>query len=458
MARPTSTLYSMDYQNPHAEGVLKVPVLVLCNTSDEQLLANIEANSANSAEWIGFRPAHQRAAILVGGGPSLADHIADIKAIRSLDCDIFAMNGAATYLLNHGIRPDYQVIADAKPETATLIEPRATAHLFASQVDPACFAAVPGAMLWHLETPGMEDVFPSGRRKRGGYALVGGGAAVGNCACALAYVMGYRSLHLFGYDSSHRGTASHAYDQPMNKWIPTVSVEWAGRTFVSSVAMKAQAEKFMITGQALKAEGVDITVHGDGLLPAMWNTPVGNISEQNKYKLMWQIDAYRDFAPGEHLVGLFLAHVKPEGLIIDFGCGTGRAALALAKRGHEVLCIDFADNCRDEEAMGLAFLEWDLSKPIPARANYGLCTDVMEHIPTADVVTVLSNIMAAARTVMFQISTVKDAFGAMLGTDLHLTVRGHEWWLAHFEWIECDVLHQHNGGSNSIFIVKRRGD
>lgn len=458
MASPTSTLYSMNYQNPHAQNVLTVPVLVVCNTPDEALLSNIKTNSANGTEWIGFRRTMARPAILVGGGPSVADHVEDIRAAQMAGGIVFAMNGAASFLLSHGIKPDYQVIADAKPETVTLVEPRAAVHLFASQVDPACFNAVCGALLWHLEMAGMEDVFPVERKARGGYALVGGGAAVGNSACALAYVMGYRTLHLYGYDSSHRGDASHAYDQPMNRFIPTIPVTWAGQMFTSSLAMKAQAEKFMITGQALKKEGVSITVHGDGLLPTMWNTPIDNISEQNKYKLMWQIDAYRNHAPGEYLVDLFLKHVKPDGLIIDFGCGTGRAALALAKAGHDVFCIDFADNCRDEEAMGLPFLEWDLTKPIPARANYGLCTDVMEHIPTADVATVLANIMASAKTVMFQISTVKDAFGAMLGTDLHLTVRSHDWWLAHFDWIECDVTLQHNGGNSSIFIVTRKED
>jgi hypothetical protein len=456
MTRPSSTLYSMNFQNPHASAPLTLPVLVLCNTSDSDLLANIHINSGNGAEWIGFRKPNPYTAILVGGGPSVADHIEQIAQMQADGGMVFAMNGAATFLLKHGIRADYQVVADAKPETATLVEPKASRHLFASQVDPACFAAVPGALLWHLHMDNMEDAFPQARKARGGYALVGGGAAVGNSACALAYVMGYRTLHLFGYDSSHRGEASHAYDQPMNAFIPVIDVDWAGKSFRSSVAMKAQAEKFMITGQALKQEGVAITVHGEGLLPTMWNTPIADMTERDKYRLMWQVDAYRDFSPGERVVTTFLEHVQPDGLVIDFGCGTGRAALFLAKMDIPVLLVDFADNCRDEEAINLPFLEWDLTLPIPARAKYGLCTDVMEHIPTKDVVTVLSNIMEAAETVMFHISTVKDAFGVMLGTDLHLTVRSHEWWLAHYEWIECEVLHQYHGEISSTFIVTRK--
>jgi hypothetical protein len=458
MTSPSSTLYQMDYQNPHAEGVLKIPVLVVCNTSDEQLLSNIKTNAAREGRWIGFKPVKDNAAIIVGGGPSVADHLDDIRRLSEAGGVIYACNAAATFLIENGITPHYQVIADAKPETATLVEPRAVLHLFASQVDPACFEKVPSAMLWHLHMDNMEDAFPEERRKRGGYALVGGGAAVGNSACALAYVMGYRTLEIFGLDSSHRGEASHAYDQPMNRFIPTIRVDWADRSFISSVAMKAQAEKFIITGRALEQAGCKVSVHGDGLLPTMWNTPVTSLSEQNKYKLMWQFDAYREYAPGEHLVETFLTTLKPEkgDLVVDFGCGTGRASIELHKRGYRVYLIDFADNCRDEEAMSLPFLEWDLVRPVPVRANYGLCTDVMEHIPPNDVAQVLTNILEAAKTVLFQISTVKDSFGALLGTELHLTVRDHQWWMAMFHTLDLHVTTSWKNEGNSLFIVTRK--
>lgn len=458
MTRPTTTVVQMPYRNPHASMPLILPVLVVCNTSDEQLHQNIARNAALPLQWVGMHKAHDGVIVLCGGGPSLADSLAEIKRLNADGATVWAMNGAHKYLRAHGIEPDAQVLADGKSETATLVDDAAKAFYIASQCDPLTVDRAMAAgrvTLWHLAiSEEMDDLFPVSRKKAGGYALIGGGASVGNSALCLAYVLGFRRMELFGYDSSHKEGASHAYDQPMNQFIPTSEVEWAGKTYVASVAMKAQAEKFQITGQALKREGCAINVHGDGLLPAMWNTPPGSLTESDKYRLMWSTEAYREVSPGECVVPVILEVLRPEGLVLDFGCGTGRASLGLSKAGCDVLCIDFADNCRDEEAMGLPFLQWDLTKPLPPHAHYGICTDVMEHILPTDVEQVVANIMAAADNVFFQISTVPDVMGALIGQDLHLTVRPHGWWrdmLGRFG----SVSWESDMGEASMFVVRK---
>jgi SAM-dependent methyltransferase len=231
-------------------------------------------------------------------------------------------------------------------------------------------------------------------------------------------------------------------------------VEWAGKTYRSSVAMKAQAEKFQLTAQALEAEGCTLVVHGDGLLPAMWNTAPEHLTERDKYRTMWSLDVYRETSFGEDVVPLILGTLAPRGLVIDFGCGTGRASIALARAGLDVLLIDFADNCRDEESVGLPFLEWDLTRPLPPHAEYGICCDVMEHIPTADVPVVLGNIMDAADHVFFQISTVDDVMGALIGAPLHLTVRPHGWWREQLAALGT-IAFEREEPTASIFIVNR---
>lgn len=463
MEKIEGDIYQMKVQNPNAEHPLIVPVHVLCNTPDEDLQRNIRHNSVLGLPWVAFEPAHEHIAVLVGGGPSLAGCLDEIKHWKANGATVFAMNAAFSYLRENGVVADYQVVADAKPETSQLISDGVPTHLIASQVDPS---TLKGALerhssgmnvrLWHLAIDGMEEWFPSERVKNGGYALVGGGAAVGNSALCLAYVMGYRVMHCYGYDSSHGEGASHAYPQPMNDVIPTVEVEWSGETYTSSVAMKAQAEKFQITAQMLKQEGCEVLVHGEGLLPAMYNTPPADLTERDKYRLMWQFGGYRAYSPGEHVVPKFVSIAQPQGLIVDFGCGTGRAGCQLAKTGHDVLLVDFADNCRDSEAKGIPFLEWDLTLPMPFRAPYGLCADVMEHIPPDDVDKTLKNIVEAAGTVFFQISTEDDVFGGVIGHDLHLTVRPHDWWRKALQKTGAEVIFDEDEGQTSCFLVKQR--
>lgn len=441
--------------NPHANAPLIVPTLVVRNTPKLTLDDNIRTNAARDLPWLNVRDAHSIPAVIVGGGPSLADHVDDIRAAQQAGATVYALNAASLWLNRRGIVPDYQVVVDAQASCLAFVDTGARGHLFASQVHPSVMDAVPNPIVWHLGGEGVEDLFPAERVRRGGYSLVGGGAAVGTCAACLAFILGHRTLDFYGVDSSNRDGATHAYGQAMNAFIPNVEVEWAGKTFSSSVAMKAQAEWFMILGRQIESAGASVRLHGDGLLPTMWNTPPEHLTERDKYRIMWQSDQYRAYSPGEVIVDSFIDLVRPDDLVIDFGCGTGRAALRMAERGIPVFCIDFADNCRDDAAIPLPFLEWDLTKPCHLRAPYGYCTDVLEHIPPDQVETVVSNIMASARTVFFQISTVPDAFGALINQRLHLTVEPHEWWAQTFARLGFAVTWQSDLGAQSQFVVKR---
>lgn len=449
-------IYHKTIQNPQASMPLVVPIMVICNTADDVLRDQVRANSARDLRWVKAEEPHSRPAIMIGGGPSVAESLDDIRRLVREGGVVFAMNGASKYIRGHGIAVDYQVIVDAKAETAQLVDPSAREHLLASQVHPSTLDAVPRAVLWHLALDDdMEALFPSERVKSGGYALLGGGAAVGNCALCVAFALGHRELHIFGYDSCHRQNASHAYSQPMNDLIPTVDTEWGGKVYTSSVAMKAQAEKFQITAQSLKQEGCKLHVYGEGLLQAMYLTPAESLTERDKYRRLWQTETYRAVSPGEAVVAEFLNVVRPDGLIADFGCGTGRAAVALSNAGHRVVLVDFADNCRDADAQSLPFLEWDLTRPCPISAPFGFCADVMEHIPPSDVDRVIRTIMGSAGAVFFQISTTADVMGALIGQSLHLSVHPPAWWQETFKRLGFAVAWSAEDAISCRFVVTR---
>lgn len=415
------------HRNEEATQDLVIPFKLVCNTTDEMLLANIRTNSLPERDWLGIQEENEQTAILCASGPSIADHLDEIKELQKNGGVVFAMNGTSKFLNEREILPYYQVIVDARPQTATLVDEKAWKHLFASQVDPKCFELVPDAIVWHQEIGDITNQLPEYGKD---YALIGGGTSVGISAMCIAYTMGFRKIKCFGYDSSHRDMNSHAFEQKMNDTEPLTTIRSNGKTYLCSFTMKQQAHKFQETAYALIDAGCEIDVIGDGLLPSIWNGP--KMTEQAKYEQMWEIDGYRQVSPGECVAETFIEVVQPEPFsrIGDFGCGTGRGALAIDRLADcaDLTLIDFTENSRDEEARKFRFVKADLTNPIPAMVRHGYCCDVMEHISPEDVEIVIKNILAACKDCFFQISTIPDSMGAEIGQQLHLTVKPHAWW------------------------------
>jgi len=193
---------------------------------------------------------------------------------------------------------------------------------------------------------------------------------------------------------------------------------------------------------------------------------VTNVRPQEKdlYKMMWEHPEYRKVAPGEYVVQDFFAQAQPKkgSSVIDFGCGTGRGALSLAILGGlDVTMVDFADNCLDADIVPILkaqkhmfrFVEADLSEPLPVTAAYGYCTDVMEHIRPELVDKVIDNCLKAAQHVFFQISTVDDSMGVLVGHKLHLSVHPFSWWLKKFRDRKCVIHWTKENVNNSMFYV-----
>ncbi|MCH8334905.1 MAG: DUF115 domain-containing protein, partial [Proteobacteria bacterium] len=317
----------ISHQNPDASMPLIMPVLVLPNTPVDVVDAQIRANGALDLPWLRSTPPHDGIAILCGGGPSIKRQTAKIRDLtRKKGATLFGLNACAGWLVDNQFDVDIQTILDAKQETANLVETMAHRHIFASQCHPDTIDRLirsrsRSLTLFHLNNTDIEDLLPDERVKRGGYVLIGGGVSVGITSMVMAYAMGYREMHFFGYDSSNESGATHAYRQDMNQFVPNIDVEWGDKTYNASMPMKQQAEAFPRFARELQAEGVEINVYGDGLLQAMWREPP---RERQKYKLLWGDKAYRIKSFGEVIVPVFLERAKPDSTVIDFGCGTGR--------------------------------------------------------------------------------------------------------------------------------------
>ncbi len=433
------------------------------NVPDNILFENILHNSKRPLSWVKSVAAHDGHAVMVGGGPSSTDWIEEIHWRQSIGQTIFALNGAAKWLYEQGITADYQVVLDARVQNKWFIG-YAKKYLLASQCHPILFDRVPPSdtKLWHQDYPdNMEQFDAALPADCPAHALIGGGTTVGLSGLALVYALGYRQLHLYGYDSSFRNGESHAYTQIDNQAIPCVNTV-EGREFHTTLSMAQQAELFPQLSDMLIDAGCVITIRGDGLLPwisQMSARPNVPMTEQEKYQKMWEFESYRVHAPGEEVASRFLELAKPKSTdcVYDIGCGTGRGAKRIGWNA-EVTMFDIADNCLDEEVRRclddrFRFRHHDISSgPIEPKAEFAYCTDMMEHVPPADIDQVLSNIISSAKKSFFQISLVHDNFGTLIGHHLHLSVHPFEWWKENLEAFG-NIEYFENNGHTAIFYL-----
>lgn len=160
-----------------------------------------------------------------------------------------------------------------------------------------------------------------------------------------------------------------------------------------------------------------------------------SLAEKEKYEKAWELPAYRTYSPAEKWVFpyLMLARPKVGSKITDFGTGTGRAALLLHELGYKVQMVDIAENCLDTEVREkigdkLSVMSFYGGPFWVRKTEYGLCIDVMEHIPPEFVDETLKNLFLVSDKIFFHISLQEDHFGQELGETLHLTVKPFLWW------------------------------
>ena len=385
---------------------------IVCNTEDYEIFGNITAAVARDLPWLQLSEPHDGVAVIVGGGPSMKPLLPMIAGHKAAGHKVFAVNGTIPTLASVDVTPDYFVLLDARAHNQGFIHPnKATKYLIASQCSDGVFEALDGhdVTLWHPAYPGIQEYI--GERV---CALIGGGTTVGLQAMSIAFCMGYRSIHLYGFDSSYSNGEGHAYAQDANAEDPREGYWVGGKEYIAAPWMARQAMEFQTAAEQLAEEDTIIHVHGHGLLPAIakaMSEPPAPMTEVGKYEAMWKTPLYREVAPGESFAEHFVQIADPKltDVIVDFGCGTGRGGQKIADlTGCEVQLVDFAENCRDE-GNNLPFTLADLTKPIGVSGNIGYCTDVMEHIPPEDVSDVIRNIMDCVDSCYFKIALFDDS-------------------------------------------------
>jgi uncharacterized Rossmann fold enzyme len=318
-------------------GMSRAELDTVLNVQRDAMLDQVRDACKRGLIWFDTVGEHEGHVCIVGGGPSLADKLDELRWRDSIGQQVWALNGAAKFLLDHDIIANMVVIADARPENAAFLDGLhpSTIACLASQCHPDVFdkaiKALRGIILWHVNTEGMAELLKDERRRP--VHLIGGGSTVGLNAMVLAFAKGYRKIHLYGFDSSFRDDGHHAYSQPQNDGDRVVDALYNGQKFKVAPWMAQQVNEFQDLVPGLVNDGCIITVAGDGLLPTVARDMVVPPSAA-------------DVRAGEVLKRLNGA-INPRGVEVGVFAGDMSAALL---RGNPYLHLDMVDSWEGEGA------------------------------------------------------------------------------------------------------------
>lgn len=247
------------------------------NTEQAQLLANIgSAIRRGHPQW---RPGPLRPdrICLVGSGPSLNDTEAALRQAVWEGAVLVTLNGAYHWCIERGLKPQTQIVMDARPSNARFLEPAVPKcnYVLASQCDPRVWDAVEGRDHVWIFHPVIKQEGPTSDLLDQFYGSnwigVPGGTTVASRAISLLRTAGYVRFDLFGIDCCWMGEGHHAMPQPENaqdRWHP-IRAGVTGRpetmrTFRVTPWHLKQAED-LLTMMTVNGQHFTLVPHGDGL-------------------------------------------------------------------------------------------------------------------------------------------------------------------------------------------------
>lgn len=281
----------------------------------EKICGNIRANKANIRAWVtlcrpsekmedsgilwmgsnginSLKNATQNEIVICSAGPSLADHIDEIRALQASGAKVIAVKHAIEALKAHKITPWAVVLLDPRGHVEGFVKtPDPEPYYFvASMCDPS----VVNTLNQHkCKVIGYHALVNAGEINEliAADLPIGGGSGTSTRSIALfADMFGYKTFHLFGYDLCHHQkpdmNEKSEDGQPkymeLNLGTYTHKNKYVTRTFWTEGQFLAQSNEL----KSLYKERKDlaITVYGNGI--AGWLFKHYNLHQRylNEYK------------------------------------------------------------------------------------------------------------------------------------------------------------------------------
>ncbi len=254
---------------------LGLQLIVSLNTDREKLLENVRHNIKRPGLGrIWPHKPNETTLAIVAGGPSLNDTEDELRRVVAGGAQVVALANTTHWLVDRGIYPTAQVILDAKPRNAEFVRNVEGCHYFiASQCDPSVFDTVlgygdPSHRVFIFHAVNNDEEFMAIQGQDEPWVPVHAGSTITMRAVRMFSILGYGKYHLFGFDSCMMGDRHHAYEQQSADHFRVAEIMCNDRAFRVTGWMVNQAMEF-IKFAKMFGQGIDIVVHGDGLIAHM---------------------------------------------------------------------------------------------------------------------------------------------------------------------------------------------
>lgn len=238
---------------------------------DENIQANIHYNISLIKNWVVQCANHDKTAILCSGGPSFKDLIPEIKKkARRKNTVLFTVKSAHDHLIEKGVIPWACVLLDPRAHVVDFIEtPHPDVRYFvASMCHPT---TIDNLLQKNARVYGYHALVGAGEdqvvKQRGGGSMIGGGSTAAVRAISVLSMLGFRKFDLYGYDSCYEGKPEKTHGV---KEKEAMKVNVSGRDFWTDAELVAQAQDFERLLKEGGHKGIDLNVHGDGMIQHIW--------------------------------------------------------------------------------------------------------------------------------------------------------------------------------------------
>lgn len=420
----------------------------------EKLFENIRTNvTANYYTPLYTEPYDERIFVMVCGGPSLSDHLDEIRA-KSLDPNYFVVcsNMTGGYLLQNGIVPQAHFILDPQEKKKFDVTPDKThkdvQYWISATCDPAVFAELknqgikPCAFLADFEAEGkaIKALQESMQPGQPGMMAIQGGTMAGLRAINLADALGFRAMEYYGFDAVVRVKDGkfqpYAYEKKRGEAVIEVQCDLCPEKFDTTLIFQRQVNEFLQWHS--KMPWIDIKVIGGGLISHSYE----HLKERERERDSRQSPARftREYAVLQralHAEGGYgvsgaqftptifhavsqLAKKYGDVTVLDYGSSTGNTMKAVRDSMWLPPCLE--DFCYDP------FVEEFSKEPKPA--DLVICTDVLEHVEPECTKAVLDHLAQLTKRLIFLSIALKPAVKVLAdGRNAHINLRSSEYWL-----------------------------